>query len=62
MLTCRDYSTDLVRTSFLSDARIGHSVISVSPLADSEVAEVAAALQCCSLATITRTRSTASGA
>ena len=44
VLTCRDYSTDLVRASFLSAARIGHSVVVVPRLGDDELAEVVAAL------------------
>lgn len=41
VLTCRDYSTDLVRACFL--ARIGHSVVTVPLLDDEELKEVEAA-------------------
>jgi hypothetical protein len=41
ILTCRDYSSDLVRSSFLRDT-VGHAVVSVPPLDDDEVGEVAA--------------------
>lgn len=44
ILTCRDYSTDLVRASFLQPAAITHAVVSVPPLEDEELAEVEAAL------------------
>jgi hypothetical protein len=44
VLTCRDYSADLVRTCFLEAARVGHSVVMVPPLDDGELAEVEAAL------------------
>lgn len=40
VLTCRDYSADLVRACFLAPARIEHSVINIPPLNDSELAEV----------------------
>ncbi len=40
MLTCRDYSTDLVRASFLASLRIDHSVIVIPLLDDTELAEV----------------------
>jgi hypothetical protein len=40
ILTCRDYSTDLVRTCFLETARVGHSVVTVPPLDDGELKEV----------------------
>lgn len=43
VLTCRDYSADLVRTGFLEAASIGHSVVAVPPLDDGELAEVEAA-------------------
>jgi hypothetical protein len=43
VLTCRDYSTDLVRASFLSAARIGHSVVTVPALSETELTEVAGA-------------------
>lgn len=40
VLTCRDYSTDLVRASFLAPARTGHSVVAIPQLDDSELTEV----------------------
>lgn len=43
LLTCRDYSTDLVRACFLESASIGHSVVTVPPLDDKEVSVVEAA-------------------
>lgn len=43
ILTCRDYSADLVRTGFLETARVGHSVVTVPPLDDEELEEVKAA-------------------
>jgi hypothetical protein len=43
VLTCRDYSTDLVRACFLDSARVSHSLIKVPPLNDAELAEVEAA-------------------
>jgi len=43
VLTCRDYSTDLVRTCFLASASVGHSVVTVPPLDDAELAEVGTA-------------------
>ena len=43
MLTCRDYSTDLVRECFLESASVGHSVVAVHPLDDEELAVVEAA-------------------
>lgn len=43
LLTCRDYSADLVRTAFLEAARVGHSVVAVPPLDDEELREVEAA-------------------
>jgi hypothetical protein len=43
ILTCRDYSADLVRACFLESVHIGHSVITVPPLDDGELAEVEAA-------------------
>ena len=42
VLTCRDYSTDLVRVSFLESAGVDHSVVMVPPLDDSELNEVRA--------------------
>jgi hypothetical protein len=43
ILTCRDYSTDLVRACFLESASVGHSVVTVPPLDDKELQEVEAA-------------------
>jgi hypothetical protein len=43
ILTCRDYSADLVRSCFLESARVGHSIITVPPLDDGELEEVGAA-------------------
>lgn len=43
VLTCRDYSADLVRTCFLEAANVGHSVVTVPPLDDEELREVEAA-------------------
>ena len=40
ILTCRDYSVDLVRASFLQPARIKYAVIQVPPLDDAELALV----------------------
>lgn len=40
ILTCRDYSIDLVRTCFLESARIGHAVVVVPPLDDQELHDV----------------------
>jgi hypothetical protein len=42
ILTCRDYSLDLVRDCFLESARVSHSVVTVPPLDDTELAEVEA--------------------
>lgn len=44
VLTCRDYSIEQVRASFLQPAAINHAVVSVPPLEDAELAEVEAAL------------------
>lgn len=44
VLTCRDYSTDLVRASFLASAPIDHSVIVIPQLDDAELTEVEASL------------------
>jgi hypothetical protein len=44
VLTCRDYSTDLVRASFLDATGVGHSVVSIPPLDDGELAEVEATI------------------
>jgi hypothetical protein len=43
VLTCRDYSTDLVRAGFLAAGPIHHSVVTVPQLVDDELAEVVAA-------------------
>ena len=43
ILTCRDYSVDQVRASFLQPSRINYGVIRVPPLNDAELAEVEAA-------------------
>lgn len=43
ILTCRDYSADLVRTAFLRSATLDHSVVQVPPLDDDELSEVQAA-------------------
>ena len=40
LLTCRDYSADLVRSAFLENARIGHGVLSVPLLEDNELSLV----------------------
>ncbi len=40
VLTCRDYSTDLVRTSFLEYAGVNHALVSIPPLEDGELGEV----------------------
>mgnify|MGYP000343437804 CR=1 FL=1 len=44
VLTCRDYSIDQVRASFLQPAGIKHAVVAVPPLEDAELTEVEAAL------------------
>lgn len=44
ILTCRDYSVDQVRASFLQPEAISSAVVSVPPLDDAELAEVEAAL------------------
>jgi hypothetical protein len=44
VLTCRDYSIEQVRASFLRPAAINYAVVSVPPLEDAELAEVEAAL------------------
>lgn len=44
VLTCRDYSTDLVHASFLASARIDHFVVVIPELDDAELAEVEASL------------------
>lgn len=43
LLTCRDYSTDLVRDCFLVSTGVEHVVVQVPPLSDAELAEVGAA-------------------
>lgn len=43
VLTCRDYSIDQVRVSFLQPARIRHAIVNVPPLEDEELREVEAA-------------------
>lgn len=43
ILTCRDYSADLVRACFLTSAQIEHSVVTVPPLSDEELQQVVAA-------------------
>ncbi len=43
VLTCRDYSTDLVRSAFLQPAGLNHSVVEVPPLEDGKLEEVKAA-------------------
>lgn len=44
VLTCRDYSVEQVRASFLQPARIQHAVVRVPPLDDAELAQAEAAL------------------
>lgn len=44
LLTCRDYSIEQVRVSFLQPASISHTVVSVPPLDDIELKEVEVAL------------------
>ena len=39
LLTCRDYSVEQVRTSFLKPYRINHTVVRVPPLEDTELTE-----------------------
>ncbi|MDI6872291.1 MAG: ATP-binding protein [Bacillota bacterium] len=43
ILTCRDYSTDLVRTALLRATGVDHSVVAVPPLDDAELQEIEAA-------------------
>ncbi|MHB9019814.1 MAG: nSTAND1 domain-containing NTPase [Minisyncoccota bacterium] len=43
VMTCRDYSTDLVRWSFLQATGIGHALVTVPPLEDAELDDVRAA-------------------
>ena len=40
VLTCRDYSANLVRDCFLLSAGVEHAVVAVPPLTDAELAEV----------------------
>ncbi len=40
ILTCRDYSSDLVRTSFLEYAGLRHSIVTVPPLSDDELSQL----------------------
>lgn len=40
ILTCRDYSSDLVRTSFLEYAGLQHSVVTIPPLSDNELGQL----------------------
>ena len=42
ILTCRDYSSELVRTSLLQHAGVQHLVLDVRPLSDAELNDVAA--------------------
>lgn len=42
ILTCRDYSADLVRTCFLEASKVGHSVVTIPLLDDEELREVEA--------------------
>lgn len=42
LLTCRDYSLDLVRTSFLQSQGSEHALITVPPLDDDELGEIEA--------------------
>ena len=42
LLTCRDYSVEQVRTSFLQPHHINHTVVRVPPLHDAELAEAEA--------------------
>ena len=44
VLTCRDYSTDLVRAAFLASASLEHSVVIVPQLDDVELTEVETSL------------------
>ena len=43
VLTCRDYSADLVRSAFLESANVIHSVVAVPPLDEEELEKVKAA-------------------
>ncbi len=40
ILTCRDYSTELVRSNLLEFSQVGHTIVTVPPLSDEELAEV----------------------
>lgn len=44
VLTCRDYSTEQVRASFLQPAGIKHAIVSIPPLDDSELTDVEVAI------------------
>lgn len=44
VLTCRDYSAELVRTAFLQSASVAASIITVPPLDDEELEQVQATL------------------
>ena len=44
ILTCRDYSVEQIRASFLQPAAINHAVVCVPQLKDAELAEIEAAL------------------
>ena len=43
LLTCRDYSADLVRSAFLKPVNVSHSVITIPPLDNKELGKVRAA-------------------
>ncbi len=43
LLTCRDYSTDLVRSAFLKPVNVSHSVVTIPPLDNEELEKVKAA-------------------
>lgn len=44
IITCRNYSSDLVCASFLKPAALNHAVVNVPPLEDAELEEIEAAL------------------
>lgn len=44
VLTCRDYSVDQIRASFLQPHRIPHAIVNVPPLEDAELDDIEAAL------------------
>lgn len=44
VITCRDYSTEQVRSSFLREPGLTHTVVAIPPLDDSELTEIAAAI------------------